>query len=144
MVGYGEVFKIFKDSLGGADFYLYVSVIFIHSFLVIGYILFFMLGTAVKRKDNAKMFSVIFGIANTCYVLFCALYKIMPLIGVINTICRLLVIAISMGEINNILYEAILTLTSTGWGIIMYVYLKLWHVVLRGQIERTIKECKQA
>ena len=81
--------------------------------------------------------------ARRSYTLFVTFISIFPLLGMFGTVCGLLGLDLSAGDMENIKNNFFMALTSTAWGIIFSVIFKIVHAYYADDIEEQIEIAKK-
>lgn len=96
----------------------------------------------MERKDS-MLAKRLYDWARRSYTLFVTFISIFPLLGMFGTVCGLLGLDLSAGDMENIKNNFFMALTSTAWGIIFSVIFKFVHAFYVDDIEEQIEIAKK-
>lgn len=134
------------ESIWASDRYILFAVA-----ITIGILIFTRIMAKRIKKDKAKIMERkdsmlakrLYDWVRRSYTLFVTFISIFPLLGMFGTVCGLLGLDLSAGDMENIKNNFFMALTSTAWGIIFSVIFKIVHAFYADDIEEQIEIAKK-
>ena len=134
------------ESIWASDRYILFAVA-----ITLGILIFARIMAKRIKKDKAKIMERkdsmlakrLYDWARRSYTLFVTFISIFPLLGMFGTVCGLLGLDLSAGDMENIKNNFFMALTSTAWGIIFSVIFKIVHAFYADDIEEQIEIAKK-
>ena len=134
------------ESIWASDRYILFAVA-----ITLGILIFTRIMSKRIKKDKAKIMERkdsmlakrLYDWARRSYTLFVTFISIFPLLGMFGTVCGLLGLDLTAGDMENIKNNFFMALTSTAWGIIFSVIFKIVHAFYADDIEEQIEIAKK-